>query len=70
MKLIKLPVPGPSVVWLELISGFAVVDQQTPWAVTGASPAEVTVPPEVAVLEVIEVVVVVVIVGGLTKVVS
>ena len=64
IALIKVPVPVPSVVWLSVINGFAVVDQHTPRAVTVASPAEVTLPPEEAVRAVIAEGVVVVTVGG------
>jgi hypothetical protein len=63
MELVKFPVPDPSVVWLAVISGFVVVDQQTPRAITEALPSEVTVPPEDAVVEVMEVGVVVETIG-------
>jgi len=63
-ELVNVPVPVPSVVLLELIVGFEVVAQQTPLAVTGASPFAVTFPPEEAVVTVIAEGAVVVTVGG------
>ena len=46
--LVKVPVPEPSVVCKPVATGLAVVDQQTPRAVTGEPPSEVTFPPESA----------------------
>jgi len=53
MALANIPVPVPSVVWLAVISGFAVMLQQTPRAVTVAPPSVTTLPPPVAVVMVI-----------------
>ena len=61
--LVKLPVPVPSEVWLSLVVGLADVLQQTPLAVMGAPPLEVTFPPLEAPLLVIEDMAVVVTVG-------
>ena len=63
IPLVKLPVPVPSEVWLSLVVGFSDVLQQTPLAVTDAPPSDVTFPPPVAVVEVMEDGVVVVTVG-------
>ena len=63
MELEKLPVPVPSEVWLSLMVGLAEVLQHTPLAVTEAPPSDVTFPPLVAVVEVMEDGVVVVTVG-------
>ncbi len=52
MLLVKLPVPLPSVVWLLLTVGLWLVLQQTPLAVTIALPLFVTLPPHVAVPDV------------------
>ena len=52
-ELIKLPRPEPSVVWLPVMVGFAALPQQTPRAVTGDPPSEVTLPPDMAVVMVI-----------------
>ena len=63
-KLVKLPVPEPSVVLvLNEIVGFADVLQHTPRAVTEAPPSLVIVPPLVAVVLVIDDAAVVVRVG-------
>ena len=51
-ELLNTPVPVPSLVQVPPTSGFADVLQQTPLAVTGVPPSEVTVPPPVAVVEV------------------
>ena len=61
--LIKVPVPEPSVVWLNEIVGFWEVLQHTPRAVTAEPPSEVTLPPLVAVDWVMPVAAVVVTVG-------
>ena len=63
MELAKLPVPVPSEVWLSLVVGLAEVLQHTPFAGTEAPPSDVTFPPLVAVVEVMEDGVVVVTVG-------
>ena len=55
--------PVLSVVWLPVITGFVVVLQHTPRAVTVAPPSEVTLPPLAAVVSVIEVIADVVTVG-------
>ena len=62
--LVKLPVPLPSVVWLLLTVGLWLVLQQTPLAVTVAFPSLVTLPPHVAVLDVVLLTVDVVTVGN------
>ena len=63
---VKVPVPDPLVdVELEVV-GVCVVDQQIPRAVTVPYPSEVTLPPEMAELHVIELTVVVVTSGGTT----
>ena len=64
MELVKIPVPEPSVVWLPVIVGFIEVFQQIPRAVTAEDPADVTFPPEVAVVIVTELAAVVVTTGG------
>jgi len=51
---VKLPVPVPSVVLLSVIVGFEVVAQQTPFKVIDPPPSFVTLPPDIAVAEVIE----------------
>jgi hypothetical protein len=53
--LVKDPLPEPSFVRLPAIVGLGEVLQQTPLAVTGNPPADVMVPPVVAVVAVIEV---------------
>ena len=58
--LVKLPIPVPFNVLKLFMVGSAVVDQQTPLAVTDPSPLVVILPPETAVVEVIEVMVLVV----------
>jgi hypothetical protein len=63
MLLEKMPRPDPSVVWLPKVSGFGDVPQHTPLAVTEAPPSAVTLPPELAVVEVMPVTAVVVMVG-------
>ena len=68
--LVKLPVPVPSVVLLLLVVGLADVLQQTPLAVIGAPPSEVTFPPLDALVEVIEDTSVVVTVGAVVEVVK
>jgi hypothetical protein len=61
MALVKTPVPVPSVVvFVAPITGFAVVAQQTPLAVTAPPPSAVIFPPEIAVVNVIPETVVVV----------
>jgi hypothetical protein len=69
MALVNCPVPPPSVVIDDDISGYGEVLQQTPQAVTGKSPAEVTFPPPTAVVAVIPVIVEVVTVGSTAVVV-
>jgi hypothetical protein len=61
--LVKEAVPVPFDVFGSLIVGFAAVDQQTPFSVTEAPPSLVTLPPETAVVRVIEVAAAVVRVG-------
>ena len=51
----KVPKPDPSVVWLPVMIGLAVVPQQVPFAVTVAPPSVVTLPPAVAVFMVMAV---------------
>ena len=64
MALVKIPVPVPSVVVFKApMTGFAVVAQHTPLAVTVPPPSAVTFPPEAAVVKVIAVIAVVVTVG-------
>jgi hypothetical protein len=64
MALVKTPVPVPSVVvFVAPITGFAVVAQQTPLAVTVPPPSAVIFPPEAAAVNVIPVTSVVVRVG-------
>ncbi len=60
MALAKVPSPVPSVVSVSAMVGLIVVLQQIPRAVTAAPPLEVTLPPPVAVAEVIPVIAVVV----------
>jgi hypothetical protein len=53
MLLVKAPVPVPLVVvFVAPITGFAVVAQQTPLAVTAPPPSAVIFPPEIAVVKV------------------
>jgi hypothetical protein len=67
MLLVKTPFPEPSdVVFVAPITGFAVVAQQTPLAVTAPPPSAVIFPPEVAAVKVIPVTAVVVRVGTKT----
>jgi hypothetical protein len=61
--LVKLPVVVPSVECEPVIEGFVVVPQQIPLTVIKVPPLEVIVPPETAVVKVIEVTAVVVRVG-------
>ena len=70
MELIKTPVPVPSVVWFPVATGFTVVAQHTPRAVTVAPPSAVTFPPEEAVVERMDAGVVVVTVGKAARVVN
>ena len=65
--LVKLPVPLPSVVWLPFTVGFCEVLQHTPRAVTVASPSDVTLPPQAAVVEVTLFTVVLVVTVGVVK---
>jgi hypothetical protein len=53
--LVKLPVAVPSVECESVIEGFKAVPQQIPLTVIKAPPLEVIVPPETAVVRVIEV---------------
>ena len=66
----KLPFPDASVVLLSFMVGLAEVDQQTPLAVTSEPPLELTVPPETAVVYVIEPIASVVTVGTARSVVA
>ena len=52
MGLEKMPGPDPSVVLGSEVVGLAEVLQHTPLAITEAPPSDVTLPPEVAVVEV------------------
>ena len=70
MLLVKLPVPLPLEVWLLLTVGFCEVLQHTPRTVTVAPPSEVTLPPQVAEVEVMLLTVLVVNVGATAKVVQ
>ena len=70
MELTNDPTPVPSVVQLPPTTGFAVVAQQTPLAVTVALPSVVTVPPEVAPEEVMPVTAAVVTAGAAANVVN
>lgn len=65
----KLPRPEPLDVVLSEVVGLALVDQQTPLAVTVPPPSSVTLPPDDAVVDVIEVTALVVTVGNSTDVV-
>jgi hypothetical protein len=67
--LVKLPVVVPSVECESVIVGFKVEPQQIPLIVITAPPLEVIVPPETAVVRVIEVASAVVRVGTATAVV-
>jgi hypothetical protein len=64
MLLVNVPVPLPSVVWLSVTTGFELVDQHTPRAVTALPPSEDTFPPDTALVPVIDVGVVVETVGA------
>ena len=68
--LMKLPVPVPSLVWLPFTVGFCEVLQHTPRAVAEAPPLEVTLPPQIAVVDVMLDIVLVVTVGVVSKVVK
>ena len=59
-----------SLVFKSAVVGFAVVLQHTPLAVTEAPPSEVTLPPDVAVVDVIADMAVVVTVGATAPVVN
>jgi hypothetical protein len=63
---VKDPTPVPFDVMLFDIVGFVLVDQQTPLAVTAEPPSDVILPPDVAVVAVIDDIDVVVRVGGIT----
>jgi len=63
MLLVKVPGPVPSVVLGSEVVGLADVLQHTPLAVTEAPPSDVTLPPELAVVEVMLEAAVVVTVG-------
>ncbi len=63
MELVKLPVPVPFDVLLLLMVGLTDVLQHTPLAVTEAPPSEVTFPPLVALVDVMDDTAVVVTVG-------
>ena len=65
MLLVKMPGPDPSVVLGSEVVGLADVLQHTPLAVTEAPPSDVTLPPELAVVEVMLDTAVVVTVGAL-----
>ena len=66
MLLVKVPVPVPSVVCALLMVGFWEVLQHTPRAVTEAPPSLLIVPPETALLLLIEEIPAVVREGGIT----
>ena len=68
MLLVKLPMPLPSVVWLQLTVGFCEVLQHTPRAVTVAPPVAVTLPPQVAEVAMILLTMLVVTVGEVVEV--
>ena len=70
MLLVKIPVPVPLLVVLSDVVGLVVVDQQTPLAVTVAPPSFVTLPPDTADVDVIELTGVVVTVGRIAPVVK
>ena len=53
-ELVNTPVPEPSVVWLPEMIGLADVDQHTPRAVTLSPPSDMTFPPVLAVVVVME----------------
>ena len=61
---VNVPVPVPLVVWLLLTSGFPIVFQQTPRAVTLKPPSSVILPPLFAVVAVVSLTAVVLIVGS------
>lgn len=63
MLLVKVPVPVPFSVLLSAVVGLADVDQQTPRTVTFPPPLSVILPPDTAVVRVIELAAVVVSVG-------
>ena len=65
MLLANTPTPVPSVVWVPVINGLAVVLQQTPRAVTAEPPSELIFPPLNAEVLVIDVAATVVNVGEL-----
>ena len=65
-----MPVPELSEVWLLFKVGFCEVLQQTPRAVTESPPSLVTLPPLVAVVEVMPLAEVVVTVGATAVVVN
>ena len=68
IELVKVPVPVPSVVWLPVATGFAVVAQHTPRADTVVPPSADTFPPDDAVVAAMDVGVVVVNVGSVEAV--
>ena len=68
--LLKLPKPQLSTVILSFVVGFIEVLQQTPRAVTGEIPSDVTLPPHVAVVQVTLLIAAVVTVGVATGVVN
>ena len=68
--LVKVPIPLLSVVWFPLTVGFCEVLQHTPLAVTAERPSLVTLPPTVAVVEVMPLAAVVVTVGASADVVN
>jgi hypothetical protein len=71
MLLTKTPVPVPLVVvFVAPMTGFTVVAQQTPLAVTAPPPSAVIFPPEIAVVKVSPVTASVVRVGSPTAVVE
>jgi hypothetical protein len=67
--LVKPPSPVPLLVILSAVVGLALVDQQTPFAVTVPPPSAVTFPPDIAVVDVMEVTAFVDTVGNDTEVV-
>ena len=68
--LVKEPVPEPSTVWALNNEGFGALFQHTPRAVTSAPLLSVTLPPQVAEVEVMSVTLSVVTVGKYADVLS
>ena len=70
MELWKVPVPVPSLVLASEVVGCGFVLQQTPRTVTGTPPSEVTLPPQVAVVLVINDTLAVVTMGRVAEVIN